>query len=304
MPSTSALGPMTVISMKGDAKSGTERVLRWVWRSSIALLVILLLVLAWLVAFGNLIKPGSDLGYNLGLAGGLMMLSLLLYPLRKRVRALDRLGRMETWFRYHMFMGIGGPVLILFHSTFKTGSMNASIALYAMLLVALSGVVGRFVYRHIHRGLYGRELTLAELEAELKDRQGSIGSVFELQPNIEHRLKEFHQLAFAELDSTSQRIWRFMTLLHKGKSLSRRIRHDAKKVLAAEAKKQNWPYAQLILNYSLAKRQIDDYVYAIIRLAQISSWTKLFSLWHIAHVPFIYMLVFSGIAHVIAVHLY
>jgi len=295
---------MTVISMKGDAKSGTERVLRWVWRSSIALLVVLLLVLAWLVAFGDLFKPGSDLGYNLGLAGGLMMLSLLLYPLRKRVRFLDRLGRMETWFRYHMFMGIGGPVLILFHSTFKTGSMNASIALYAMLLVALSGVVGRFVYRHIHRGLYGRELTLAELEAELKNRQGSIGSVFELQPNIEHRLKEFHQLAFAELDSTSQRIWRFMTLQYKGKSLSRSIRHDAKKALAAEAKKQNWPYAQLMLNYSLAKRQIDDYVYAIIRLAQLSSWTKLFSLWHIAHVPFIYMLVFSGIVHVIAVHFY
>jgi hypothetical protein len=95
-----------------------------------------------------------------------------------------------------------------------------------------------------------------------------------------------------------------MTLLHKGKSLSRSIRHDAKKVLAAEARKQNWPYAQLILNYSLAKRQIDDYVYAIIRLAQLSSWTKLFSLWHVAHVPFIYMLVFSGIVHVIAVHLY
>lgn len=295
---------MTVISMKGTAKSGTEKVLRWAWRSSIVLLVVLLLVLAWLVAFGNLFKPGSDLGYNLGLAGGLMMLSLLLYPLRKRVRFLDRLGRMETWFRYHMFMGIGGPVLILFHSTFKTGSMNATIALSAMLLVALSGVVGRFVYRHIHRGLYGRELTLAELEAEFKDRQESIASVFELQPNIEQRLKEFHQLAFAELDSTSQRIWRFMTLQHKGKSLSRSVRHDAKKVLVAEAKKQNWPYAQLMLNYSLAKRQIDDYVYAIIRLAQLSSWTKLFSLWHVAHVPFIYMLVFSGIVHVIAVHLY
>lgn len=287
-----------------QTKPAAAGALLWVWRLSIALLALLVLGLAWLVAFDNLIKPGSDLGYNLGLAGGLMMLSLLLYPLRKRVRALERLGRMESWFRYHMFMGIGGPMLILFHSTFKAGSMNASIALYAMLLVASSGVVGRFVYRHIHRGLYGRELTLAELETEFKERQDHIGSVFSLQPDIEHRLEEFRELAFARLDSVPQRLWRFMTLRHRGKKLSRRIRHDARKALAAEGRRQNWPHAQLMLNYSLARRQVEDYVYAIIRLAQLSSWTKLFSLWHIAHVPFIYLLVFSGITHVVAVHLY
>lgn len=295
---------MNTISIGVQIKPGIEGTLQWVWRLSVVLLVFLVLGLAWLVAFGNLLEPGSDLGYNIGLAGGLMILSLLLYPLRKRVRALACLGRMESWFRYHMFMGIGGPVLILFHSTFRVGSINGSIALSAMLLVALSGVVGRFVYRHIHRGMYGREMTLAELEAEFKERQAHISSVFSLQPDIEKRLKEFHQLAFAELDSVPKRLWRFMTLRHKGKRLSRRVRHDARKVLAAEAKKQNWPHAQLMLNYSLAKRQIDDYIYAIIRLAQLSSWVKLFSLWHIAHLPFIYLMVISGIAHVIAVHLY
>lgn len=285
-------------------KPVTEGALLWVWRLAVALLVLLVLGLAWLVAFGNLFRAGSELGYNLGLAGGLMMLSLLLYPLRKRARFLERVGRMESWFRFHMFMGIGGPVLILFHSTFRTGSLNASVALYAMLLVALSGLVGRFVYRHIHRGLYGRELTLAELESEFKERQDQIDSVFSLQPKIEKDLKEFHQLAFSTLDSMPKRIWRFVTLRHRGKSLSRRIRHDAKKILAAEARKQGWPHAQLALNYSLARKQVDDYIYAIIRLAQLSGWTKLFSLWHVAHVPFIYLLVFSGIIHVIAVHLY
>ena len=67
---------MTVISMEGEVKSGTERVLRWAWRSSISLLVVLLLVLAWLVAFGKLYEPGSTLGYNLGLVGGLLMVSI------------------------------------------------------------------------------------------------------------------------------------------------------------------------------------------------------------------------------------
>lgn len=298
------VNPMNAVSMALQNKPGAEGSLLWVWRLSVVLLALLVLGLAWLVASGSLFEAGSEIGYNLGLAGGLMILSLLLYPLRKRVRALGYLGRMESWFRYHMFMGIGGPVLILFHSTFKIGSMNASVALFAMLLVALSGVVGRFVYRHIHRGMYGREMTLVELEAEMKMRQESIGSVFSLQPDIEKGLKTFHQLAFAKLDSTPQRLWRFMTLRYKGKRLARRIRHDAKKALLSEARNQNWPHAQITLNYRLARRQIDDYVYAIIRLAQLSSWERLFSLWHIAHVPFIYLLFISGVVHVIAVHLY
>lgn len=295
---------MNTLSIRAQTKPGSEGALLWVWRMSVAVLALLVLGLAWLVASGNLFQPGSELGYNLGLAGGLMMLSLLLYPLRKRVRFLAGLGRMDSWFRYHMFMGIGGPLLILFHSTFKVGSMNGRIALYAMLLVALSGVVGRFVYRHIHRGLYGRTLTLADAEAELKASQENIASVFALRPDIEQRLKEFHQLAFAELDSAPQRLWRFMTLRHKGKRLSRSIRHESKKALAAEARQQKWPYAQIVLNYTMARRQIDNYVNAIVQSAQLSSWEKLFSLWHVAHVPFIYLLVFSGIVHVIAVHLY
>lgn len=295
---------MNATSIAIQGKPGTEGALLWAWRLAVLMLVLLVLGLAWLVAFGNLFQPGSELGYNLGLAGGLMMLSLLLYPLRKRIRGLDRLGRMNSWFRYHMFMGIGGPILILFHSTFRAGSMNGSIALYAMLLVAFSGVIGRFVYRHVHRGLYGKELTLVDAEAELKSSQENIGSVFALRPDFEQRLKEFHQRAFARLDSMPRRVWRFMTLRHRGKRLSQSIRHDAKKVLAAEARKEGWPYAQMLLNYSMARRQIDNYVNAIIQSAQLTGWEKLFSLWHVAHVPFIYLLVFSGIVHVVAVHLY
>lgn len=295
---------MNSISVEMQARQGAEGVLSWVRRIVFALMLLTVLGLALLVAFDDRFRPGSALAYNLGLTGGLMILSLFSYSLRKRNRALARLGGIGAWFNYHMFMGIGGPVLILFHSSFRTSSMNGRIALYAMLLVALSGVVGRFVYRHIHRGLHGRKSTLAELETEFKERQAHMSSVFSLQPDIEQRLMEFNQLAFAQLDSMPQRLWRFMTLRHRGKSLSRSIRREAKKILAAEARKRDWPYAQLTLNYNLAKRQIDDYVFAIIRLSQISSWEKLFSLWHVAHIPFIYLLVFSAIVHVIAVHLY
>jgi len=276
----------------------------WAWRVSIAVLVLLVLVLAYLVAFGNVFTSGSNLGYNLGLAGGLMMLSMLLYPLRKRIKMFDRLGKMEGWFRYHMFMGIAGPVLVLFHSTFRIGSMNSRIALYSMLLVALSGVIGRFVYRHIHRGLYGKELTLAGVQGQLAQSQQQIGSVFSLSLEIEESLTQFHHYATAPLDNGLQRLWRFLSLKHKGKILSRQVKNSIKKTLAIEAKKQRWSKGQLRLNYVVAKKEVDNYIVAIVQYAQLSNWLKLFSLWHIAHVPFIYLLLFSGIAHVIAVHLY
>lgn len=295
---------MTVISMEGEAKSGTESVLRWVWRSSIAILVVMLLVLAWLVAFGKLYEPGSTLGYNLGLTGGLLMVSLLIYPLRKRVRFLAWLGRMETWFKFHMMAGIGGPLLVLFHSTFKIGSMNGRVALYAMLLVAFSGVVGRFLYRHLHRGLYGRQLTLADAENDLKASVASLDSVFALQPDIEQRLRAFYEENFAHLDSVTLRVWRFVTLHWRSRRLSREIRRDSKLALKRLGREKQIPRSELIISHKLAKEQVDRYLDAVVRASQFAGWERLFSLWHVVHIPFLYLLLFSGIVHVIAVHMY
>lgn len=295
---------MTVISMEGEVKSGTERVLRWAWRSSIALLVVLLLVLAWLVAFGKLYEPGSTLGYNLGLVGGLLMVSLLIYPLRKRVRFLAWLGRMESWFKFHMMAGIGGPLLVLFHSTFKIGSMNGRVALYAMLLVAFSGVVGRFLYRHLHRGLYGRQLTLADAENDLKTSVASLDSVFALQPDIELRLRAFYEENFAHLDSITLRVWRFVTLHWRCQRLAREIRRDTKLALKRLGREKQIPRSELIISHKLAREQVDRYLDAVVRATQFAGWERLFSLWHVVHIPFIYLLLFSGIIHVIAVHMY
>ena len=217
---TSALGPMTVISLEGEAKSPSEKIFRGAWRASIVALVCLIVFLAWLVWSGALYDGKSDFAYYLGLVGGLLMSSLLLYPLRKRIAALERLGKMESWFKFHMIAGICGPLMVLFHSTFKTGSLNGAMALYAMLLVALSGVIGRFIYRHIHRGLYGNQLTLGEVSAELKDCAENMGSVFALRPDIEPRLMDFHDAAFSRQGSLIVRVWRFVTLYWKSRRLA------------------------------------------------------------------------------------
>jgi hypothetical protein len=301
---TNALGPMTVISLEGEANSSSEKVLRGAWRVSIALLVCLLIVLAWMVRTGVFYESSSDFAYNIGLIGGLLMLSLLLYPLRKRIHALDRLGKMESWFRYHMVAGIVGPLLVLFHSTFKTGSLNGAAALYAMLLVALSGVMGRFIYRHIHRGMYGKKLTLEEVASEVAECADHVRSVYALRPDIEPRLKSFHDAAFDQAGSRMFKVWRFVTLRWRSKRLAKQVRRDAKNALRKQFRKQGGKRREVIVNYRLAREQIDRYLESVVQASQLTTWEKLFSFWHIVHIPFLYLLVFSGVVHVVAVHMY
>lgn len=295
------LGAMSRINEKSIFQVGA--LLTWLWRGSVTVLVLLVLGLAWLVAFGNLYKAGSTLGYNLGLAGGLMMVVLLLYPLRKRFRFMNRLGAMRHWFRFHMFFGIGGPVLILFHSTFKIGSMNARVALYSMLLVAASGVVGRFVYRHIHQGLYGRKMTMSEAEQEMKASTEDVRSVLNQVPNIDERLKGYYDYAFADSNGIAY-AWRFATLRLRGYFLARSIRHEANRVLKRPASGNHRSQSEQQLLWMQAKNRINAYINAVCKTSQFAMWEKLFSLWHVVHVPFIYLLVISSIVHVFAVHMY
>ncbi|MFY9329766.1 MAG: hypothetical protein WAO76_17390 [Georgfuchsia sp.] len=235
--STIASSEETLQAERQEPNAGL--VVRWVWRTLIFVLVSLISFLAWLVAYGNLYKSGSQLGYNLGLVGGVLMATLLAYPLRKRLPFLEKLGSMPSWFKYHMVLGIVGPLLIMFHSTFKIGSMNGRVAFYAMILVMASGIVGRFIYRQVHIGLYGRELTLADAEAELKTSLEGIDSAIVLQPEFLQRLKDFRDNAFVEENRIWHHAWRFCTLSIQGKLLVHSISGPVRKAIAKSAAQQH-----------------------------------------------------------------
>ena len=128
--------------------------------------IAVVLWLGWLNRDDNGLTPLSGVGYWLGIAGGSLMLLLLLYPLRKRIRALRAIGTVGFWFRAHMILGVLGPVLALLHANFRLGSINSNVALVAMLVVAISGVVGRYLYSKIYVGLYGRKAEVREILAD------------------------------------------------------------------------------------------------------------------------------------------
>lgn len=270
------------------------------------LVVTAILILGYLISTQKFYKSGDDLGYNMGLVGGIMLLTLLLYPLRKRVRILRGLGILPTWFKWHMIFGILAPALIVFHSTFRIGSINAGMALVAMLLVSGSGIFGRFFYTKIHNGLYGRQANLKELQDDMT-QSGNVKSVLAFAPEIEKKLNEFRARTEKISKGGDAGLWHFATIGIRAELLSRSLSKELHHAMYSQAHEKNWNAAQLQrldLMFLENKKQIELYISTVRDVAQFHTYERLFSMWHIFHIPLVYLLVFSGIYHVIAVHMY
>jgi hypothetical protein len=269
-------------------------------------IITLVLIVGFFISHGHPFKPGDVVGYNLGLAGGLMMLTLLLYPMRKRISFMKNWVPLPKWFKWHMAFGILGPTLIILHSTFYIGSINAGVALICMLLVSGSGIFGRFFYTKIHYGLYGRHATQKQLQEDL-DGSGDVKSILSFAPSIQQKLVEFRDYATNSSRVGKVKILKILTLGIRAKLLSRTLIRELEDLMYADANEKNWNDAQMNRLDELFYQNVNfirSYISSVRDLAQFGTFEKLFSLWHVFHVPFVYMLIFSAIWHVIAVHMY
>jgi len=111
----------------------------------------------------ELLRPSGTIGVKLGMLGVFMFFLIYLYPLRKKWGWLGRQGNSRHWLDFHIVLGTAAPLIIAFHSSFKFGNI-AGMAFWSMLMVTLSGFVGRYLYAQIPRGLSAAELTKKELE--------------------------------------------------------------------------------------------------------------------------------------------
>jgi hypothetical protein len=268
--------------------------------ASIALLV-------WLareISLLHLFKANDDVGYWLGVVGASMMLALLSYPIRKHFRFAFGLGPIRQWLAWHMFLGIGGPVLILVHSGFRFGSMNAGVALYSMIIVASSGVVGRFIYTRINRGLHGERAALDDLKTRAGIEQEGSRSRLSFAPAVEEVLAAFK----GSVQSTTpgwadhlQRVcvlpsWQWITYLRCVLLL--------RQPLGKLALRNKWSPQQVREHKRLARKLVRRYLNAVVRVAQFGSYEWMLSAWHIAHIPFVLLLIISTLIHIFAVHAY
>jgi hypothetical protein len=226
-------------------------------------------------------------GYLLGLVGLGCMATLLLYSVRKRARFLSGTGPIRRWLRVHMALGLLGPVAILFHANFQLGSLNSTVALGCVLLVASSGIVGRLIYPRIHHELTGRRATLGELRKAAAERKDALGAALASHPWLGAELAavERASLQGAGLAGALRRLAPFDP---GARALRRRV---ARRLAAA-------PGAADIL------RELDVYLSAVRRAATFQLYERAFSLWHAFHLPLCILLFATAAIHVVAAHMY
>jgi hypothetical protein len=276
--------------------------LRWplVWT------VVVALVLVWgsHAHLERYITPQRGFGYALGIIGGSMMILLLMYSARKRLPWLRWLGSIPAWFEFHMVLGIVGPVLVLFHANFSLGATNSNVALICMLLVAGSGVIGRYIYTRLHARLDGHEGTLEHLKAvgdRLRSQTTSISFLAGLLDAIDRTEKRLIEppkgltARFLHLLTGAPRVALARWIV--GREINRAV-HDAVRRESALIARHAHRIAAVTRTY--ADRRLD----AGRRMAEYKAYARLFSLWHVLHIPLFFMLLIAGIVHVIAINVY
>lgn len=268
------------------------------WFVFLVTMVAMLILGYWIFHTDPPFEAGDDIGYNLGLVGGLMMLTLLLYPLRKRVGFMKKLGRMPKWFKWHMVFGILGPVLILFHTTFRVGSFNDAIALLCMTLVAGSGVFGRFFYSKIHHGLYGRQASLREIEERMAQRGQTQSAIM---PGVAQRLAAF-RARFANGNALS--FGEFVMVGVHAVWLRLSLKRELKQALRAACERGELQAREVAPLYARRMEKLSGYLQAVCDVARFQTWQRLFSWWHVLHIPLVFMLALSSVFHVLSVHMY
>jgi len=217
----------------------------------------------------ELLKPNGLLGHGIGIIGSLSMVAgVSIYMLRKRMKSLVRLGKLKHWLEFHIFLCTIGPILVIFHTSFKVGGLVA-ISFWSMVAVVLSGVIGRFIYIQIPRTIEGRELSLNEVRG--------------LKTDIRDVLVNKYALDKDSLDTIVE-----STLgSRKNRTGVRRIKRTLKNNQLSRI--QQSQVMKLVKNEISLNRRID----------RLEAMQNLFKYWHVAHLPFALVMLIIMVIHVV-----
>lgn len=269
-----------------------------------AITVLVALLMGFLSRGEQHITPEEGTGYWLGICGATMMLMLMLYPLRKRIKILRPMGSVGAWFRIHMLFGILGPTLILFHSNFKLSSANATAATLAMLTVVASGLVGRYLYSRVHMGLYGRKAEaddlledIAILEDSLCENAADDRQFVTALGELEHYLPAADAGAISSLSA-------MMKLKREAGRVTRTLSKRADLILKTKARNERWTRSERRAAANNVRNQLRLFRLALQKTAALAFYTRLFALWHVMHLPLFILLIVTAVLHILAVHLY
>lgn len=210
-------------------------------------------------------KPSGAFGHGLGIVGTLLIaFGVAIYIARKKYGFMERQLRLKYLLEFHIFLCTLGPIMVLFHTSFKFGGI-VSISFWSMVAVVASGVIGRYIYNQIPRTVQGKEIGLEKLQEQQQHMQ------LNLRTAGYFNAEELGVLD-AIKDNQRAHLQQAVTLLKKKNQNAATIR-AVKKVLREERR-----LSRRIRNYN--------------RMEQ------LFKYWHVAHKPFALIMLIFALVHV------
>ena len=251
------------------------------------------------------ISPDTGLGYWLGIVGASMMVLLLFYSYRKRQGAGRGFLSIPAWFRIHMLLGTFGPLLVVFHSNFHMRAANSAVALVTMLIVAFSGLVGRYLYRMIHAGLDSRKSASQALAEELAAIRSQYGGAGQLPQSLFDELDAFGSTIMERQGSGVLESLAFgATRIARAFWMRRAVGRHIFDLVKAKGAAESWAWPERRARARELTQVVDAYFDATLKVARQRFIERLFSLWHMFHLPLYFVMVLTAVVHIWAVHRY
>ena len=232
-------------------------------------------------------RPSGYVGQTAGILALVIFLFLWLYPLRKRYRWLAFTGSVGRWLDVHVTVAFALPILLAIHASWRFDGL-IGLGFAAIMVVCLSGVVGKYLYARIPRSRSGIELGIEELGSKRKVLIGRIAesvgaSVEEIEPLLQTDATPYEGKGILE---TLWQMWR-----------DDRARARMERNLRRRWASTGMDRATLRGAMKLASREMS----LTQQSRMLAATHRIFRYWHVAHRPFAITALLAVLIHVAVV---
>jgi len=239
-----------------------------------------------------LLHPARGAGLWLGITAVALILANLLYLVRRAQWLRVTFGSLQAWMSTHVATGILALLCAMMHGAMRPGDSPGGHAFWALVVLLVTGVIGRYFYAYVPRAANGRELELAEVKAQL-------GEVEEEWGEGERRFREHARMEIHALIEARQ--WR-ASFLGRVLALFRGQRdlHDTLRRLEGEGRGEGVPDGQIRGTLDLARRAHRTALMA----AHYEDLRAILGTWRYLHRWIALLMVLLVILHVVHAFLY
>lgn len=152
----------------------------------------------WYIQHSSDASPDSIAGYAYAITGTLfLLLAAVLYSLKRRSHKKTP-GQLHRSLNWHICFGVLGLVFLFLHSFGNFNLRTGTYALYGMIALVISGMIGRFLDRLVPRLITGEVHKALTVMGD--DRIETISQ--KLQAIVVHNTQDLHSFAVVPRENT------------------------------------------------------------------------------------------------------